>query len=119
VPDLQRGITPTSNEHPERGKAGEDRFDDHEPILLTWRNVESARLGISVQAIDLKTRSNFGYEHGLTSISTYQSYDDLDVQSPSRALLLPVNKQSQYISPQITSIAIKSTTVLFHHRLEA
>jgi hypothetical protein len=42
--DLDGGITPTSNENAERGKAGEDRFDEHKPILLTWRNVESAGL---------------------------------------------------------------------------
>ena len=42
--DLEGGITPGLKEHAERGKAGEDRFDEHEAILLTWRNVDSPRL---------------------------------------------------------------------------
>jgi hypothetical protein len=40
--NLEGVITPTSNEHAERGKAGEDRFDEHKPILITML---SRRLG--------------------------------------------------------------------------
>ena len=31
--DLESGITPSLKEHAERGKAGEDRFDEHEAIM--------------------------------------------------------------------------------------
>jgi hypothetical protein len=43
--DLEGGITPTSNEHAQRCKAGENRFSEHEPILLTCRNADWAGLG--------------------------------------------------------------------------
>jgi hypothetical protein len=33
--NFEGGITPTPNEHAERDKAGEDRFDEHKSILLT------------------------------------------------------------------------------------
>jgi hypothetical protein len=33
--ELAGGITPGLKEHAECGKAGEDRFDEHEAILLT------------------------------------------------------------------------------------
>jgi hypothetical protein len=32
--NLESGITPTSNEYAERGKAGEDRFDEHKPRMV-------------------------------------------------------------------------------------
>jgi hypothetical protein len=62
--DLKGGITPTSNEHAERGKAGEDRFDEHEPILLTRCNADGLGWDISAQVPDFRTRSSFGYEQG-------------------------------------------------------
>ena len=40
----------------------EDRFDEHDPILLTCRNAHWAGLDMSSQVPDFRTRSGSGYE---------------------------------------------------------